>query len=341
MKATLDTQTPNTLGTPITLSLDKVALDPITDVRSGPAGKDETVRIDNLAKSMYEEGQLQPIVVRPGTDGTYLLIAGRRRFLAKQLIAKHLADNKQLNSPVTIDAIVVDKDDDQAYIAAIQENLQRKQFSPIELAGNIAEIRRRKDFNGPDWSKQVADFLRVSRATVTTHAALLELPVDIRAKTHRGELTAQMAFDLLSVAKAKGTAKAQEVLADAEEAAKTEAAEKAAKAGKPGKGKSNEPTPVSGSKNSVPDKARVTREHILDAARKTDSIQKPRTRAEILALFEAVLESADPYPPLMVDFCKTLVTRYATGLVGDRGILNKLDAISEALTEKPARKKAS
>lgn len=309
-------------GMLVQLALDQITLDPNTDVRTGPTAKDEAAKIDALARSMYEQGQLQPVVVRPnGKEGTYLLVAGRRRYAAKQVIAS------RTNEAVTIDALVVSKTDEEAWAASLQENLQRRQFSPIELAHNIVEIRKRKRWDGEDWSKHVADFLHVSRATVTQHAKLLDLPADIRSKVHKGDLSAQSAFDLYSVEESKRA----QVLADAEKLAEEEAVEEAAK---PRKGKAE----AKGKQTEETEKAKIKHRHVLEAARKSDALTqvKPLTRGEILAFFQGILDSTDPYPDAIIEFCKTLVNRWASGYIGDRALMNKLHVIVDMIGDKPA-----
>jgi ParB/RepB/Spo0J family partition protein len=326
------------------LSLDQITLDPVTDVRSGPVAKDETAKIEALAKSMFMNGQIHPVVVRPnGQEGKYLLVAGRRRFAAKKLMAELAASGKHpelAEKPITIDALIVNKSDDEAWAASIQENLQRRQFSPIELAQNIVDIKKRKGWDGEDWSKHVAEFLHVSRATVTQHAKLLDLPKELRDKVHRGELSAQSAFDLREVQERQGAAKAVEVAKRAEELAQEEEKEQPVKA-KSGKADAKDGKSAKSGKADKADaeeKGKVKRKHVLAAAREAETIIKPRTRNEIVGFFQEILDSADPYPEPIQDFCKTLVNRWAAGTVGDRALLNKLDIIAEMCGEKRARK---
>ena len=343
-KATIDTTTADVASTPkgvlMTLSLDQIALDTVTDVRGQAAkSKDEAERIEMLAQSMFNSGQIQPILVRPnGSDGTYRIIAGRRRLAAKHVIAL------KAKEPQTIEAIVTDLGDEEAFAASIQENLQRKQFSPIELAENIMEIRKRFDFNGADWSKKVAEYLHVSRATITQHVKLLDLAADIRKKVHAGQLSVQSALDLMSVEESRRA----ETLAKAEELAEMEAIAEAVKVGKGGKGKTSEPAPVSASAKGIveaPAKAKVTSKHIVEAARQSQALDKvkARSRGELVTFFEAIVDSTDPYPEAIVDFAKTFAQRWAAGYVGDRALFNKLDVIAELIGDKKvaSKRKAS
>ena len=70
--------------------------------------------LQELAASIKEHGVLQPILVRPATEGTYEIIAGERRWRASKLAGKE-----------TVPAIVERFDDATALEIALIENLQR------------------------------------------------------------------------------------------------------------------------------------------------------------------------------------------------------------------------
>jgi ParB/RepB/Spo0J family partition protein len=73
---------------------------------------------------MGDQGQLQPIVVRPRKDGGYWLVAGLHRFEA----AKKLKW-KEINCTI-FDGMAADEAD----LAEIDENLIRAELSPAERA---------------------------------------------------------------------------------------------------------------------------------------------------------------------------------------------------------------
>jgi len=318
------------------IALDQITLDPITDVRTGPEPKDEPVAIDLLARSMYENGQLQPIVVRPDGPNRYRLILGHRRFRAANLIES----NTKANWPIL--ALVVERSDDAAWEGALSENIQRRNFSDIQFAHICLDVRKRKGLDGEkDWTKHVADFLHVSRATVSEKVKLLDLPEKIQARVHAGTLAADAAFaykDTREDARDVVLADAENL---AEEEAKTKRAQKAASAkgsSTTGKGASKKSTPISGPAKGTPDKpAKVAKKHILAAARKHEALDgaKPRTRTEILNFFEELTGPA--YPEPMVAFATTLRDKWATGEVSDRTLINRWNTISE-LVEKSMKK---
>ena len=79
--------------------------------------------LQELAASITEHGVLQPILVRPGTDGRYQLIAGERRWRSAQIAGLR-----------NIPALVEEIDDETALEIAIIENLQREDLSPLDEA---------------------------------------------------------------------------------------------------------------------------------------------------------------------------------------------------------------
>jgi hypothetical protein len=82
-----------------------------------------------LTQSMANQGQLQPIVVRPRKDGAYWLVAGLHRFEA----AKKLKW-KEINC-IIFDGMAAD----EAELAEIDENLIRAELSPAERALHIGK----------------------------------------------------------------------------------------------------------------------------------------------------------------------------------------------------------
>jgi hypothetical protein len=82
-----------------------------------------------LAQSMADQGQLQPIVVRPRKDGCYWLVAGLHRFEA----AKKLKW-KEINCTI-FDGMEAD----EAELAEVDENLIRAELSPAERALHIGK----------------------------------------------------------------------------------------------------------------------------------------------------------------------------------------------------------
>src|SRR6056297_2159670 len=118
-------------------------------------------RIDELAKSIAEVGQLQPIVVQDKGD-RYILIAGERRFRA---IAK---DGKDV-----IAAVILEEDLTPKKFRQIQliENLQRQDLNPLERAVSIQKFIDESNLS----KKEAAEKLGVPRTTLTLWLNILSV----------------------------------------------------------------------------------------------------------------------------------------------------------------------
>ena len=142
---------------------------------------DET--IEGLAASIKENGLLQPITVRR-TDDKYELIACERRFRACQL-----------NGDEKIEAIVLDKDDEESAKLALIENLQREQLNAIEQAFAMKHIMNSEDLT----QQELADRLGYKQSTVANKLRLLKLPEYIQKAVAHGTITERHARALLNV----------------------------------------------------------------------------------------------------------------------------------------------
>ena len=78
--------------------------------------------LEELSKSIKEQGLLQPITVRKIGE-TYEIVAGERRWRASQLAGLH-----------QVPAIIKEVDDQKSMELALIENLQRENLNPIEEA---------------------------------------------------------------------------------------------------------------------------------------------------------------------------------------------------------------
>ncbi len=78
--------------------------------------------LDELAASVRERGILQPLVVRPAGDG-YAIVMGERRYRAALLVGLE-----------TVPVVVREITDEQAYLDALIENLQREDLTDEEEA---------------------------------------------------------------------------------------------------------------------------------------------------------------------------------------------------------------
>jgi ParB family chromosome partitioning protein len=140
--------------------------------------------LDELKTSMKQSGLLQPVIVRPGADGKFDLIAGERRCRAAQLLGW-----------TEISGVVKEVDDRTLLTLALVENLQRDALSPIDEA--LGYQRMIEDFGASQ--SEVADLVGRDRSTVANALRLLRLPDGVRDMVHGGKLSTGHARALLQV----------------------------------------------------------------------------------------------------------------------------------------------
>ncbi|RLG12893.1 chromosome partitioning protein ParB [Candidatus Pacearchaeota archaeon] len=139
---------------------------------------------EELVNSIKEKGVLQPILVREVESGLYECIAGERRLRAcKKLGFK------------TIPAIIKKISDEDAYIIALIENLQRKDLNPIEEALGYKRLIEKFGYTQDEIAKKIGK----DRSTIANLLRLLKLPPLIQEDIIQGKLTTGHAKALLSL----------------------------------------------------------------------------------------------------------------------------------------------
>ncbi|EHM10895.1 ParB-like partition protein [Thermanaerovibrio velox DSM 12556] len=138
--------------------------------------------IEELAASIRVHGVLQPLLVRPKGDGTYQIVAGERRWRAAMR-----AGVQQV--PVR----VIEMDDRAMREAALVENLQREDLSPLDVAESINELIQQ--FSSTH--EAIAERLGWSRSAVTNKLRLLQLPASVKSLLSSGAITEGHARALL------------------------------------------------------------------------------------------------------------------------------------------------
>lgn len=203
---------------PLEVEPDAILSDPdIRNLRTWDGATVQELGIPELARLILEEGQLVPCLVRETPDGL-MMVAGERRREAVKLIRE--SEEGQEHYPLKIQ--IIEADDDQALRAALIENIQRANFTAIELAHVIKRLRGRFHWEGVAGTREVAQYLGVSSATVTQTEKLLTLPDELQAAVQQRRMSGTAALDLLSTPgplQPVVAAKAQE-LADSDKAVK-------------------------------------------------------------------------------------------------------------------------
>jgi ParB family chromosome partitioning protein len=138
--------------------------------------------LTELAASIREIGVLQPVLVRPGKDGVFELIAGERRWRAARRAGL-----------AVIPAIVRTTDELGSVERALVENLHRQDLTPLEEASAYSQLI--EDFSLTH--EQVAERVGKSRSAITNTLRLLSLPAAIQHLLADGQLSAGHAKALL------------------------------------------------------------------------------------------------------------------------------------------------
>lgn len=139
--------------------------------------------LGELADSMAAEGLHQPVGLRgPLEDARYEIIWGHRRFLAARLLTWPTIEAKLY--PAEYDPL----------LAAVSENLQRSELTPIEEARAVARFVER---GHPD--SGIARLFRRSPGWVHERRALLELAPALQAAIHEGAVSMSVARVLADV----------------------------------------------------------------------------------------------------------------------------------------------
>lgn len=134
----------------------------------------DTDKLEELARSIKENGVLQPIIVRKSGLIGYELLAGERRFQASKLAGM-----------VTIPAIIRTYSDKEMMTLSILENLQRENLNPVEEARSLAQLANKLKMT----HEQIAQALGKSRSYVSNLIRLLGLPEVILRRVESGEIS--------------------------------------------------------------------------------------------------------------------------------------------------------
>ena len=138
--------------------------------------------LTELSASITEMGVLQPILVRPLTDGAFELIAGERRWRAAQRAGL-----------TTIPAVIRLTDDVSSVEQALVENLHRQDLTALEEAAAFQQLLDEFGLT----HDQVATRVGKSRSAITNSLRLLGLPPAVQHLLADGQLSAGHARALL------------------------------------------------------------------------------------------------------------------------------------------------
>lgn len=165
----------------------------------------DKAKLQELAESIAARGVLQPIVVRQldgfagasGHDPAYEIVAGERRFLASQIAKRE-----------TIQAVVLDLDDEGVIEVQLIENLQREDLNPLEEAQGLQRLIGEFHLT----HEQAAQAVGRSRSAASNLMRLLHLSEPVQKLLMAGDIEMGHARALLSLTPAEQILCANEIV---------------------------------------------------------------------------------------------------------------------------------
>lgn len=127
--------------------------------------------VQKMLSSFKEKGQLQPVLVRKLPDHTLTLVAGFRRHAAALLYSAEQPEFK-------LKCMLFVGNEEEAFRANIEENIERKKLNPMDLAFQVRIWRER--FGKKD--KDIAKLYGFTPAYISQIKKLLSLSPDIQDK---------------------------------------------------------------------------------------------------------------------------------------------------------------
>jgi ParB family chromosome partitioning protein len=164
----------------------EVDIDLIAPNDRQPRAHVDEARLEELARSIKENGVIQPILVQKIGD-LYRIIAGERRWRAAQRAGL-------LKVPVVVRDMPIDAERELLQLALI-ENIQRENLNPVDEAA--AYQRLADDFALTH--EQIAAAVGKDRSSVANYVRLLKLPDEVRAELAGGALSMGHARALLAL----------------------------------------------------------------------------------------------------------------------------------------------
>tara|TARA_B100002051_G_scaffold276401_1_gene324350 strand:+ start:846 stop:1694 length:849 start_codon:yes stop_codon:yes gene_type:complete len=175
------------------VEINKVPIADLDRNKYQPRDKFDEEKLNELSKSIKENGIIQPIAVRPNKyePGRYEIVAGERRWLAAQKAG--------LNE---VPVFILDINDQKSLEIAIVENIQRQDLNSVEEAKGYQKLV--KEF-GYDREK-ISELMGKSRSHISNTLRLMTLPKDIISLIEEGLLTAGQARPLIGLPNASEVA---------------------------------------------------------------------------------------------------------------------------------------
>lgn len=173
----LDNSTENQSG-----SVTQLSLNEIEPNRDQPRKHFDEEALSELSESIAMHGVIQPLLVRPISDGGYQLIAGERRWRASRMAGL-----------TQVPVVIREMTDSEAMELALIENLQREDLNPVEEAEGFRLLMDTYSLT----QEQAAERVGKSRPAVANALRLLSLPDKVIALLKEGKVSSGHARALL------------------------------------------------------------------------------------------------------------------------------------------------
>ncbi len=149
-----------------------------------PRKEFESEALSELADSIRQYGVLQPLLVAPGPDNNYILIAGERRLRASTMAGMG-----------SVPVIVSEYTTQQIAEIALIENLQRKDLHYLEEAEGYEKLVNTFHLTQESMAGRVGK----KQSTIANKLRLLKLSPSVRNTLHESDLTERHARALLKL----------------------------------------------------------------------------------------------------------------------------------------------
>jgi ParB family transcriptional regulator, chromosome partitioning protein len=170
------------------LSYDILAKLPLGNIAPNPYQpriEFDSAALEELKKSILENGLIQPVTVRRMSSDRYELISGERRLRACRDIGLK-----------EIPAYIIKVDSKEAMIAlSLIENIQREKLNPIEVASAYRRLMDECNLS----QEEIAEKVGKDRTTITNSIRLLKLPVKIQQSLIKDDITMGHARALINL----------------------------------------------------------------------------------------------------------------------------------------------
>lgn len=160
----------------------EIDIDRIVPNPTQPRKEFDEEALDELAESIRQLGIIQPLTVRKGADGRYVLISGERRWRAARRAGL-----------AALPVYIREVDDENLHAMALVENIQRQDLNAIEIALGLQRLIEECHLTQEALSQKVGK----NRSSVANYLRLLKLP---------GELQLALKEGLVSMGHAKAIA---------------------------------------------------------------------------------------------------------------------------------------